>query len=69
LDSEEFTARKGCSVLTPTATLLVGNSLIVSGPVLDYAPTGHSFEATVKLCSDPAQAGLCDTQTINFTLP
>jgi hypothetical protein len=69
LDSEEFTARKGCSVLAPTDTLSVASSHIVSGPVLAYAPTGHSFDATVKLCSDPAQAGLCDTQTINFTLP
>lgn len=69
LDSEQFTTRKGCNVLTPADTLSVASSHIVSGPILNYDPAGRGFIARVELCSEPAQAGLCATQTIGFTLP
>jgi hypothetical protein len=71
LDSDDFTERTGdstgCSVNIADA-LPIGNIHLVSEPVLNYDPTGHVFNVSVTLCTEPAQAGFCDTQTIdNFT--
>lgn len=67
LNADEFTERVGCAILNTENNLPVTTSHAVSGPALSYNPAGHPFEATVKLCTENAQAGACTTQEISFT--
>lgn len=57
----------GCSSSSIKDTLAVGKTRVVSGPPFKYNPTGHKLHATIILCSDTDQKGLCVTQAINFT--
>ncbi len=66
LSADDFTNRNGCSGSDIQTSLPPGGSLIVSGPVLTYDPTGHQLEAMIVLCSDPGQSGMCVMQVINF---
>ena len=53
------------SVITPT--LGPGEAFTVVSPSLSADPTGHKVSATIKLCTETGQGGLCASKTIEFT--
>lgn len=65
--TDGFTNIDGCLSSTTRDTLGVGKSRIVSAPAFTYDPTGHNIRATITLCSETDQDGLCITRKINFT--
>lgn len=62
-----FTNYDGCNASSIKDTLDPGRTRVVSGPGFNYDPTGHRLRATILLCSDTAQRGMCVTETIVFT--
>ena len=67
LRSDDFTDRDGCSVLDTQANLPPSDTRIVSLPVFTYDPTGHNLRATIILCTNDGQSGICRVQIIDFT--
>ena len=67
LYSDDFTDRNGCNETNTRDTLPAGETRIVSSPIFTDNPSGHALRATITLCSNPGQNGMCVTQTINFT--
>lgn len=65
--ADGFTNLDGCSSSSIKDTLAVDRTRVVSGPAFNYNPTGHRLRATIILCSDLDQDGICVTKTINFT--
>ena len=53
------------SVITPT--LGPGEAFTVVSPSLSADPTGHKVSATIKLCTETGQGGLCASKSIEFT--
>jgi hypothetical protein len=62
-----FTDINGCLTSNSRDTLGVGKTYVVSAPAFNYDPSGHKIRATIILCSDVGQSGICVTKTINFT--
>ncbi|MBN1451915.1 MAG: hypothetical protein JW963_12945 [Anaerolineales bacterium] len=62
-----FTDINGCLSSTTRDTLGPGKTYVVSAPAFNYDPSGHKLRATIILCSDLDQNGICVTKTINFT--
>jgi hypothetical protein len=67
LSSDDFTNRDGCGGSTTQDNLPPGVAHIVSSPDLTTDPMGHVLHITIKLCTNPGQAGTCETQTVDFT--
>jgi hypothetical protein len=65
--SDDFVNKTGCSSSTTKSALLPDKILTVSAPAFTYNPTGHKIRATITLCSQAGQNGLCVTKTITFT--
>ena len=57
----------GCGSSTGRKILLPYKSVTVSAPGFAYNPKGHKIRATITLCSNNGQNGLCVTDTITFT--
>ncbi len=64
--TDGFTDLTDCLTSTKKDVLTPGNSLIVSAPAFMYDPTGHTIRATVTMCSNTGQSGLCVTKKIEF---
>jgi hypothetical protein len=67
LYSEDFTDVNGCSETFIKDSLSPGANRIVSSPAFTYDFSGHDMRATVTLCSNPGQSGICLTKVIEFT--
>lgn len=67
LYSDDFTERDGCNESNTLDDLPAGEERLVSSPGFAYNPTGNALRATITLCSNPGQSGMCVTETINFT--
>lgn len=65
--ADSFTDLSGCGTSNTKDTLPSGASRIVSSPAFTYDPVGHKLRATITLCSNAGQSGMCVTQVINFT--
>jgi hypothetical protein len=65
--TDGFTNIDGCASTVTRDTLAVDRSPVVSSPAFNYNPTGHRLRATIILCSDTDQKGICVTKTIVFT--
>ena len=65
--SDSFDDNPDCTTSTSRKTLLPGKSVTVSAPGFTYDPTGHKLRATITLCSNTGQSGVCVTDTITFT--
>jgi hypothetical protein len=63
---DNFTNIDGCLSSTSRDTLGPGKTNVVSAPPFNYDPSGHKIRATIILCSDLGQSGICVTKTINF---
>jgi hypothetical protein len=57
----------GCSETSTRERLNPGDSRVVSGPSFTYSPIGHQLRATITLCSNDGQNGMCITESIKFT--
>lgn len=66
LYGDSFVDRDGCRGTERQNTLSPGGSRIVSSPAFTYDPTGNRIRATITLCSQPSQNGLCRTQVFHF---
>ena len=67
LIADNFTNRNGCAETDTRDSLAAGSARIVSSPVFTNDPTGRAHSATLTLCSNPGQNGMCVTQVVNFT--
>jgi len=65
--SDGFDDNPDCINSSSRKTLLPDKVVNVSAPGFTYDPTGHKLRATVTLCSDTGQSGVCVTDTITFT--
>jgi uncharacterized protein YraI len=65
--TDGFTNIDGCLSSNTRDTLAVGKTRVISAPAFSYDPSGHKIRATITLCSDDGQSGMCVTRTINFT--
>jgi hypothetical protein len=64
--ADSFVDNKDCGSSNSKATLVPDKAVVVSSPSLPDDPTGHKVRATITLCSDTGQSGVCLTQTITF---
>jgi uncharacterized protein YgiM (DUF1202 family) len=67
---DSFKSFNGCAVDIEQNSLgpgVMGLVTSTSPGEIAYDPTGHSFTATVTLCSQDALAGTCVSRTLNFT--
>ncbi len=65
--ADGFTNLDGCNSSSIKDTLAVDRTRVVSAPAFNYNPGGHRLRATIILCSDLDQDGLCVTKTVVFT--
>ena len=64
----KFPDAAGCGAEPPPVKLAPGETGIVGTmPFMDHNPTGDSFSAELKLCTQDNLMGLCMTKSINFT--
>jgi hypothetical protein len=66
-DGNIFTNLDGCATSKTRETLASGKRVTVSSPPFGYDPTGHKIRATITLCSNNNQKGVCITDEIKFT--
>ncbi len=64
--SDSFFDQPDCSSSASRAQLLPGKKVTVSPVELGYDPGGHKIKATITLCSQDDQNGMCATETITF---
>jgi hypothetical protein len=64
--TDVFISSDGCLVTATRDNLAAGKTIVVSSPGFNYDPSGHRMEATITLCSQASQNGLCVTKTITF---
>ncbi|MCI0550491.1 MAG: SH3 domain-containing protein [Anaerolineae bacterium] len=65
--ADGFTDRDGCPDSVTRDNLNPGAVRTVSSPAFAYDPAGHSIRATITLCSNTGQTGICVSKVINFT--
>jgi hypothetical protein len=68
--SNTFDQYSGCSVMNPQDVLPAGDdtyAMNLSPGELNYDPTGHLINLTVKLCSQDNALGTCLSKPISFT--
>jgi hypothetical protein len=66
VDTNDFTLNDGCNPAIQNDTLPVDETISVSSPSLAYNPSGHNFNAKIKVCTEINQGGTCLTQELNF---
>jgi len=64
--SDGFGDSPDCSSSKSKAALQPGKTLIISPPAFGADPSGHKLRATLTLCSETGQNGVCVTETITF---
>ena len=57
----------GCAYSSPSQNVEAGETVDAYAPNFNADPTGHSIEATIRLCSQDGLAGTCLEKTITFT--
>ena len=67
LYSDDFINRDGCNRTASRDNLPAGEQLVVSSPAITRDPREHQFRASITLCSNPGQSGVCATEVITFT--
>lgn len=65
--TDGFIDNPDCTSTSTRKILAPNKSLNISAPGFVYDPTGHKLRATLTLCSDTGQNGMCVTDTITFT--
>jgi len=65
--ADGFLNLDGCLIKTTKDMLGQGDTYLLSAPAFTYDPTGHDIKATLTLCSDTGQKGLCATNKLDFT--
>ena len=66
LYTDGFTNKDGCLDSITRDNLNPGDDRIISSPAFNYDPTGHDLRATITLCSNLGQNGMCVTKVIEF---
>lgn len=64
--NDGFTDKNGCLETITRDRIAAGDTYLMSAPPFNYSPTGHKIEATITLCSDTGQKGLCASRNIDF---
>lgn len=64
--TDGFIDNPDCSSTNSRSTLPPGKAVNVSAPVVARELSRHQLRATITLCSDKGQNGLCVTQSITF---
>jgi len=65
--NNKFEDWNGCTLITAQSDLTTGESEKVnSGATIPYDPSGHSFEATITVCSADGLGGACLTKVLSF---
>src|SRR5215216_2931426 len=67
LYADGFTDRDGCLDSTTRDNLNPGAVRTISSPAFADDPTGHRLRATITLCTNLGQNGMCITEVITFT--
>ena len=65
--TDGFVDNPDCTTSNSRKTLLADKAVTVSASGFTYDPTGHKLRASITLCSDTGQGGMCVTDTITFT--
>ena len=65
--STTFDFVNGCFIQQEIGWIDPGKFGYVYANNFSYDPTGHSFEATVTICSHNDMTGVCATQVVKFT--
>lgn len=65
--SDKFTDWNGCAGVSSQNDLTSGESGIVSSGLFSNDPTGHTINATIKVCTKDGSGGTCVSKTITFT--
>ena len=65
--SDEFVNNSDCTSSSSKSKLQPDKSVTLSAPAFSYDPTGHKLRATLTLCSETGQNGICVTDSFNFT--
>lgn len=65
--TDGFVDVNGCLTTNTRDALGPKKTTIVSAPAFTYDPTGHKIAATLTLCSNTGQNGICVTRKIKFT--
>jgi len=65
--SDSFTRIDGCLDSSTKDILNPGDTRTISSPAFAHNPSGHELRATVTLCSNVGQSGMCVTEVIKFT--
>lgn len=65
--TDGFIDNPDCTSTSSRKALLPDKVVTISAPGFVYDPTGHKLRATITLCSDSGQNGLCVTETVVFT--
>lgn len=66
MESNDFTNVDGCTDSTTDDSIPVGKTRMVSAPAFAYDPTGHKLHATITLCTETKQRGICTSDEIDF---
>ena len=66
LSSDGFTTTEGCLAPVTKDDLQPGKTRTISSPVFAYNLAGHRLRATITLCSNLGQNGMCVTRVITF---
>lgn len=66
LSANGFTNNNGCTESNTRDTLEPENRRVMSSPAFTYDPTGHNLRATITLCSNRDQSGMCVSEVIEF---
>lgn len=64
--NDGFTDKNSCLETITRDRIAAGDTYLMSAPPFNYAPTGHKIEASITLCSDTGQKGLCTSRNIDF---
>jgi len=65
--ADSFTDVDGCLDSSTKDVLHPGDDRTISTPAFAYNPSGHELRATITLCSNAGQNGICTTEVIKFT--
>ena len=64
---DKFEEWNGCLVGSTYQDLDPGDTGYTTGGTLTNDPAGHSLDASVQLCTEPALGGTCLTKNLSFT--
>lgn len=66
INRNNFTDYEGCNLVANDSNLAPGETGFTLSNSYPYNPAGHSFKATLQLCSTDGQVGTCAVNTITF---